>query len=1110
MDNPNTSEIFGIKPLPDSIYFSSISEVDQSAPAGQAHYMRRAFRTMELDGILCIDGKPTVYLKDFKHPLKRADVNQFHKQFWNQSTATLLVLQDPRNIYIFSAMVPPEEKTEEPITDHGALVDNLEPVADALEHYKLHERITTGEYYRSYSDKFRPQGTVDRYLIHNLTDLSDSLDHEGTVEYRRIISSFLGRLIFTCYLVDRRIIFLDDYNLIPSQNIGSLLELFELTLASDVRACLTILFTALRGEFNGSMFEENFESELSMLRDDDFKELRKFFKGERISSPQTTLGFWAYDFSVIPVETISAIYESLLGIEDPADKKSKGAFYTPCHLAEMVVDEAVSELSTLLGKRFLDPSCGSGIFLVTLFNRMADEWYNRNKEVDEKTKIRVLSNFLVRNLCGVDVNLTACRITCFSLYVALLDQFEPPYLRELRKHNGEILPKLLAYKEEQWLNIENGSIFEGNFFQPNIPIHGNFDVIIGNPPWPGRTKARPDRILEHWLESKDNNPWLAAPEIPTQKTDRKNMFYPSKQVAHAFMWKAPLHLSKEGRCCMLLPSEVLLNKTDEFQKEWFKRITVDRIIQLADYRHLLFEGAIRPCFIASFRSASPDQIIHEIEYFVPKYLGQDPRVGKIPILPDDYITIPLKKLIESAENNTASVLWKSRYTGSPRDWRLLDYLQQFPPLSKRTGEPDEDKPWIKGKGFKPWYQAAYNRAPKTYGPPKPIPGSLDEPFIEADRHEANIVALSSDFKTLRQKLSEVRYKEDSSLPDLERRASLEGFHRCPERRLFEPPLVLINKGFNRVLFFNSFIFYQDSITGISGPKRDKDYLAFLSVYAQSRLAYYFQYHTAGSLGMERQEVKLHELLRLPFPMPGKTNLAKEKAQHIVKHVASEVVAFKEELAEQHQKRNHEFQLWPQRFNDIRRKKILEFSEKIDQFVYEYFDLTNEEIALIDDTCKIYAKSATPDRPYKPIPTLEKTTPKDRCLYASWLCRILNEWALEAQQRTKTTFLFSAESTVFKKLGQVLVTLHKTEKAREPVDSEHPPQDLDDALQRICKASLREKGSLIFLRGIIFAEGGKIHILKPDMLGKWTRSAGLNDAQELFDEIVSSQRGGAWK
>lgn len=1111
MSNSSTSELFGLKPLPEGIYFNSINEVGQSAHAGQAHYMRRAFLTMELDGILCVDGKPTVYLKDFKQPLKRSQVNYFHQKFWNQSTATLLILQDPSNIYIFSAMVPPEEKTDdEPITSHGAFVDRLELIADALERYKLHERITTGEYYRSHSEKFRPQGTVDRYLIHNLTDLSDSLAHENTLEYRRIISSFLGRLIFTCYLNDRGVISLNDYELIPTSNIGSLLELFELTSASDVRACLTKLFTALRDEFNGSMFEENFELELSMLRDDDFKELRKFFKGERIGSPQMTLGFWAYDFSVIPVETISAIYESLLGVEDPADKKSKGAFYTPRHLAEMVVDEAVSELSTLLGKRFLDPSCGSGIFLVTLFNRMADEWYKRNEDADDKIKIQVLSSFLVKNLCGVDVNLTACRITCFSLYVALLDQFEPPYLRELRKQNGEILPKLLVYEQKQWRNVENGSIFEGNFFQPNIPIHGNFDVVIGNPPWPGRTKAKPDDILELWLESKANNPLLTDPEIPQRKADRKNIFYPSKQVAHAFMWKAPLHLIREGRCCMLLPSEVLLNKTDVFQKEWFKRTTVDRIIQLADYRRLLFEKATRPCFIASFRSASPDLTTHEIEYFVPKYLGQDPRVGKIPVLPDDCVAIPLKKVIESAENNTASILWKSRYTGSPRDWRLLNYLQQFPPLSDRTGDPNSEKPWIKGKGFKPWYKAGYELAPDTYGAPKPIPGSLDDPFIEADRDEANIVTLSSDLTTLRQKLSQVKYKGDTSLPDGERHASLEGFHRGAERRLFEPPLVLINKGFNRVLFINFFVFYQDSITGISGPEEDTDYLAFLSVYVQSRLALYFQYHTAGSLGMERQEVKVHELLRLPFPMPGKTNLKKEKAHLFVKQVASEVIAFKKELDDLYKQRSDEFQLWPQKFNAIRRNKTENLSEKLDKFIYQYFDLTDEEIALVEDTCNIYQKSATPERPFKSIPTLKNTTREDRLLYASWLCGTLNKWALEAQQKAKTTFLFSAESTLFQKLGQVLVTIHKTERAMEPIDSEHPSPDVALALQRISEASLHKKGSLAYLRGIIFAEDNKIHILKPDMLGKWTRSAGLNDAQQLFDVIVFSQREEAWK
>ncbi|MBT3176968.1 MAG: hypothetical protein HOG03_17690 [Desulfobacula sp.] len=81
--------------------------------------------------------------------------------------------------------------------------------------------------------------------------------------------------------------------------------------------------------------------------------LRQFLQGQEIGSSQ--LSFWAYDFSVIPVETISAIYESLLEIENPDDKKSKGAFYTPRYLAEMVIDEAVSNLSTLLDKTFLDP-----------------------------------------------------------------------------------------------------------------------------------------------------------------------------------------------------------------------------------------------------------------------------------------------------------------------------------------------------------------------------------------------------------------------------------------------------------------------------------------------------------------------------------------------------------------------------------------------------------------------------------------------------------------------------------------------------------------------------------------------------------------------------------
>lgn len=594
------------------------------------------------------------------------------------------------------------------------------------------------------------------------------------------------------------------------------------------------------------------------------------------------------------------------------------------------------------------------------------------------------------------------------------------------------------------------------------------------------------------------------------------MFYPSEQVAHAFMWKAPLHLTIEGRCCMLLPSQVLLNTTtDVFQKEWLKRIKLDRIIQLADYRRLLFEGAIRPCFIASFRSTPPLQATHIIEYYVPKYLGQDPRAGKIPVLPDDCVSIPLHELLEAAEKGLSAVLWKSRHTGSPADWRLLDYLQRFPSLGDRTGDTNSEKPWKKSKGFKPWYQAGYDRAKKSYGKPKSIPGSLDAPFIEAVRKEAEIVVLPSDCITLRQKLTEVRYK-DSSLPDSKRHASLDGFHRAPDRCHFEPPLVLINKGFNRFLFSDFFLFYQDSVTGISGPEEDKELLIFFSVYAQSKLAKYFQYHTAGGQGMERPEVKVYELLRLPFPLPEQIKSNKNNAFRIVGKIASKVTAFRKDLEGKYKNYQEslngqdEFRLWPKSFEEIRQENAKRLTREMDQYVYQYFGLTDEEIALVEDSMDIYQESATPDRPYKQIPTLKLTTASDRRQYASWLCGTLNKWIAEAHGGKQIPFQFCAETALFKALGQVLVTLRKSKKTAEPIDSEHPSPDLCKAIQRVCKASLKEKGSLVFLRGMIFADNDGIHILKPNILGKWTRTAGLNDAQQLFDEIVSSQRQSAWK
>jgi type I restriction-modification system DNA methylase subunit len=100
---------------------------------------------------------------------------------------------------------------------------------------------------------------------------------------------------------------------------------------------------------------------------------------------------------------------------------------------------------SLLGRRCLDPACGSGIFLVGLFNRMAEEWKQANTEARNDRRARELRKVLC-SLYGVDINPTACRITAFSLYLAYLDQLSPRDIQELQQ-KGHKLPRLVHYPE---------------------------------------------------------------------------------------------------------------------------------------------------------------------------------------------------------------------------------------------------------------------------------------------------------------------------------------------------------------------------------------------------------------------------------------------------------------------------------------------------------------------------------------------------------------------------------------------------------------------------------------------------------------------------------------
>jgi hypothetical protein len=367
-------------PLPDPPqgfrYYRSRQQLLQSSEIyAYQHMLLRAWEEMHLSGVLTLNGIPTVYLREEARPVTAEVAATAHLQFWNQGVATVLLLRDPHHVRVFSSMTKPASPATATESDiERRLVEKLDLAALAGWAERFYIQIGNGHYYAGAREaKFDPKETVDAYLIDNLAAVRDELVHSGLDH--RVAHAFLGRLLFTCYLCDRGIIELPNYFKGKSwRHLHELLDGFE----DPGPALYETLFPALRDDFNGSMFDDELSDEGSRIRPAHLQVIRRFLLGDDIISGhgQRSLGFWAYDFKFIPVETISAIYENFLEKEDAKGKRDSGAFYTPRFLAEMAVDLALDRTPVLHSetRRFIDPACGSGIFLVLLFNRLASEW----------------------------------------------------------------------------------------------------------------------------------------------------------------------------------------------------------------------------------------------------------------------------------------------------------------------------------------------------------------------------------------------------------------------------------------------------------------------------------------------------------------------------------------------------------------------------------------------------------------------------------------------------------------------------------------------------------------------------------------------------------------
>lgn len=921
----------GIDPATSPNFFRDKNAVDL-AKASYAHIVRRAFDLLDLDGVWCDQSTPLVYFKLVDQIIPQEVIN-LHRRFWNHGGAAILVVISPIEVQIYSALAHP---AGDALDQTSGFVISLKRASKALKEFL--PAVESGEFFRKHARAFDPRHRVDQALLVNLQSTRQELATIAPIgSTDEDLDAFLCRLVFTCYLFDREIIgkaYLARLDLPPLAHLREILAVRPSSLAVNY---LYRLFRKLAKHFNGDLFSDDLDAEEKSLSDEHIDNrlevIDKFFRATDITTGQQAL--WPYDFGIIPIETLSAIYERFL---KPSDR-AKGAFYTPRFLAELVLDIALTDHPSLLGLRFLDPACGSGIFLVGLFNRVAEEWKQKNPHARNDQRARELMKLMQETIYGIDLNPTACRITAFSLYLAYLDQLTPRDIQDLEA-KGNALPRLVTHVNDSNDANLQGRIWCGDFFQEKAFYPKDIDVVIGNPPW-GSTLEE-DSLAHIWCE-------------------QKQIKVPNKQIAAAFMWKTLDHISDDGRVCLLLPHGILFNHEPtaiRFQKSFIEQSTLDLVVNLTDYQSFLFSKARHPALILSYRKQKPEKT-HKVDYWTPKSDWKVTRSEVITISPTEQNKLTIEAILRDLETQDAPQIWKRRAWASPRDRKLLERLEDMSRLRDQVRQAREKaphKPWLIAQGFQPFGENDRARSRREIK----LPSNL---FVPARSEYLNLFLLPEDCQQL------------SSTTIVTRR-------QIRDTKIFDAPHVLVAKGFGSIAFVDFPVAFRHALRGISGPAEDRNMLAFLAAYLRSSLAQYFLFHTSSNWGVSRNEVLDRELLRLPFPLPVET-ADPDRAKQIIEQVANLVLSAIQSAAD----------LWRNRAD------LVDSTQRtIEPLIFEYFDILPSEQILIENTIKITIPSFRPSNQRRSIPAIEPSSYDDMEKYKTRLCETLTNWGRRSNTR----------------------------------------------------------------------------------------------------------------
>ena len=750
---------------------------------GRAYVWQEVREKLQIDAAYFHGNVPVVYFKEL--PAVDDDyLRALHRSLWNHNRAPLLVAVLPQEVRVYNCFAPPQRDSGRLMPQNPALLKQaIRQVTDVLQLRRTlsefrRREIVSGRFVRAQHGKFSRELRADNRLLDNLLHVRRLLINDELP--RHVANSLLGRSIFVRYLEDRGVISEDYYRRFTSGLSfhdllhGSLRETYQ-------------LFDELADRFNGDLFPIS-DLEREQVRPQHLQLLGRFLGGEEVTSGQ--MYFWAYGFKYIPIEVISAIYETFLN----EDRRRTSAYYTRPEVVDFVLNEVLPFETESWEVKILDPACGSGIFLVEAYRRLVT--LHRQGRSHENPGFDELRDVLTESIHGVDLSEEAVQVAAFSCYLALLDFLEPKSI----------------WEEVRFPKLVGTNLFVNDFFDTSAPFNERrYDIIVGNPPWQSRLTA------------------MAADYIK-----QNNHAIGNKQIAQAFLWRAPALLADEGCICLLGPSKgILFNQSgpnQRFRHRFFMTYEVTKVVDFSAFRHSFFRRAIAPMVAVFYRlRSSTDNGRNQMMYFGPHPSPLSEGLAGIVVFGDEV------RRVSRAQFASHPYIWKVALWGTPRDLTLIQDLgERFPSL----GDVSQRRGWQIREGV------TVNGGDKSRAPElaamRYVPADAIGPFVVSSSEEERI--------------------------------GHEMFHRPRNRSIYRGPHILARAGVMAggtlaSAFLPDDAVFTDKVTGIASFPEDTDYLKVACAYMNSSLARYYQFLTSSQWGVERDAVLLREQKNFPCAIP---------------------------------------------------------------------------------------------------------------------------------------------------------------------------------------------------------------------------------------------------